>query len=135
MKINRLRLLTMIDEQIAQRQRAQDRRRAEAAENNRHSRERAMQLNPHWEELARRILDAVIDDQPVSIDLVPVELRSGYSDSLRFFKPARELDDTDVASDLRALKLFLEATLDEDVNTTSLERQGFALGRVIRGHS
>lgn len=133
MKINKLRLLELVNQQIAYRERDQERRRAEAAVNNERSRERHLQLAAHWEEFARRILDKVIDDELITTDLVPPELRSGYSDSLRFFKPIKPAELSDAAADLRALKLFLEATLDEEVNTTSLERQGFALGRVLRG--
>lgn len=133
MKINRLRLLELVNQQIAYREKDQARRQAELVESDRRSREKALALGPAWEELARRILDAVIDDNPVTMSLVPHELRSGYSDALRFFKPSRVAELNDAAADLKALKLFLEATLDENVNTTSLERQGFSLGKVLRG--
>jgi hypothetical protein len=134
MKIRRTRLLELVDQQIARREKDQARRQAELIENENRSREKALRLAPAWDEFARRILDSVIDDKPVTMDLVPHELRAGYSDSLRFFKPSRSgAESNDVAADLKALKLFLEATLDEDVNTTSLERQGFSLGRVLRG--
>lgn len=133
MKINRLRLLELVNKQIEIRERDQERRAVEAVAAEERSLARALELGPDWEEFARRILDATIDDKPITADMVPYKLKAGYSDSLRFFKPATKPTElSDAAADLKALKLFLEATLDENVNTTGLERQGFSLGRVLR---
>ena len=133
MKINRLRLLELVNRQIEIREKDQERRAVELVKAHERNLARALELGPDWEEFARRILDAIIDDKPITLDLVPYNLKAGYSDSLRFFKPANKPTElSDAAADLKALKLFLEATLDENVNTTGLERQGFSLGRVLR---
>lgn len=135
MKIKRVQLLELVNNEIT---RLTARARAELTEQLA-QRERAQaefqrELAPHWEEFARRILDAVIDERPVTRDMVPSKISGGFRNGVKFLDQGRsEPQLRDFTGDLRVLKKFLEVTTDDEINTSSLERQGFPLGKVLRG--
>ena len=134
MKIKRAALLTLISSEIS---------RLEDAEKARAERERARsevaleeylrETLPHWRTFANRLRRAVSNGEPITYELAPVELRFRHSQALNWWGRRTDAEPREVAEGLRALRLVLELTQDEYVTTTTLERQGFALGRTLKG--
>lgn len=134
MKIKREGLLTLVREEI-DRLEAEERRRQEReayrADEARECYVRA--TTEHWRTLANRLRRAVTAGHAVTYDLVPEQLRSRHGDTLPFYRPSREVQPREVGAELRTLLRVLEVVEDEYVTTTALERNGFTLGRVLRG--
>lgn len=134
MKIKRIQLIALVNKRITEVE-ADNARRASDDENRRERQRIAYvsDTSEHWEEFARRILDTVIDDKPITNNLVPRQIKGHYSDGLRFWDPRVPALSLTSTRDLKTLLTFLEVTVDDEINTTALERQGFPLGKVLRG--
>lgn len=134
MKIKRTRLIELVNKRIAEIETDNARRKLVDEENRERQRLAYIgETSEHWEEFARRILDTVIDDKPVTTELVPRRLKGHYVEGLRFWDDRRPAPAMASTRDLRTLAAFLEVALDDEINTTALERQGFPLGKVLRG--
>lgn len=135
MKIKRVQLLELVNNEITRLAlKAQSDLAEELAQREQTLADFQRELAPHWEEFARRILDAVIDERPITRDMVPSKILGSYRNEVKFLDQGRSKPTLrDITGDLRVLKKFLEVTTDDEINTTSLERQGFPLGKVLRG--
>jgi hypothetical protein len=135
MKINRLQLIGLVNDEIT-------RREKKAAEWNakRLEHRTAAQLTYRtetedaWERFAQRILRRIENGDVVTADDRPAELRGWSTESVRFWREETlnwNQPITANVGDLVHLRRVLEASADDEVSTYALQKQGFSLGRVF----
>jgi hypothetical protein len=134
-KISRLKLIELIDVEVTRRERLADEELTRATARQSDERERyRVATQVAWRTFAQRIIERVNADEAVTSADVPRALTDGgrrtYGISLYhdIDEPRRANPRT---ADLRRLRELLQASLDEEISTYALEKQGFSLGRVL----
>lgn len=137
MKISRQKLITLIDKEITRLQQiVTDNHNQKVRDATRQATEYTERTSAAWELFAQRIGVALVSGNPVTSDLVPPELRDRYDKShVRVFETRviSQAAQHPRVVELNTLKNVLEASTDEEISTYALEKQGFPLGRVLKG--
>ena len=138
MKINRLKLITLVNDEIARRGRAaRDEHATRLGKVLEDISLYKAATHDAWLQFAKKIVDRVSAGEVIQHKDVPVELRfsSSYRVELMLIdgneKPRMRTPDIGALTRLREL---LEASDDAEVSTYGIEKEGFSIGRVLRGN-
>lgn len=137
MKINREKLISLIDTEIERlKQLTADSYARRIKDAEREVATYVKNTSAGWEEFAQRIMTAVAAGNPVTSDLIPPTIKErGSRTYVRAFEVQviRPGEMPPQVNELEMLKKILEASTDDEVSTYALEKQGFPLGRVLKG--
>jgi hypothetical protein len=137
MMVGRARLIKVVRDEITRRENAVVARNERAQAQCRQAEQEYVDRTAMaWEELASMILTVNNMRRALTPEDIPQALlgdRRGVVHSIPLFTPRRT--DTDVANvaQLRLLVEVLETSDDEYVSTSSLQKEGFTLGKVLSG--
>ena len=137
MRINRLELIEKIRVMINQREAEANARKVKAVdEAGRAEGEYVAEHSAEWTQFANRIRAQVRKSLPITLDDVPEGLRSGrgWHGEVRLFRPStvRESDYVARTEPLTRLIAVLEASPDEFISTSALDRIGAPLRELMK---
>lgn len=141
MKINRLKLIALIDAEITRlNDRADERLQQDLREAERRRDAYFRRTCEAWGVFAQRINQALVAGNPVTTELIPTEIGNGHSNAfggrsgfryIEVWMPETVNRQTPNTTALEKLRAVLELSSDEEVSTYGLEKQGFPLGRTL----
>lgn len=141
MKINRVKLIALIDAEITRlNDQADELFSRNTAEAERRRDVYVRTTSAAWQEFAQRINVAVADGKPVTVDLLPQSLGGGGQSHvfgrssvkyLEVWQPEIVKRQEPNTTALRKLRDVLLLSDDDEVSTYGLEKQGFPLGRTL----
>lgn len=133
MKFQRADLITRVKAEIERRKQAMAEHNAEAAQKHEEARLKYLEAtSPAWGELATTIRRRLRNNQPITTDDIPEELRTGRNYGYVAMWDSKS--PTDRVADTRhldALLECLESATDEVISASSLERLGFRMAQIF----
>jgi hypothetical protein len=135
-KINRLKLIKLVKAEINRIDNITEQRNTDIVIKAKLARdEYVASTKGSWVTFANAIITRVSMNTPVTRDDVPQALRDGYRDYVSLWSaPASPALHVPRTQALVTLLDVLEASSDEEVSTSSLQKDGFTLGHVLRRH-